>query len=111
LFALSGPLLWAAHFGSMYLVQFLACDSNPGSGLGLKLSLLGITILFLVCLAMLGIRCEQTWLLLRARTEQVFVKQFLTGTMRVLALLSFLAVLWMGLAILVLPVCGSALIV
>jgi hypothetical protein len=103
--AASAPLLlWALHFAFCYVVVAVGCtavgrgaDAAPGD---LRLALVAATVLALA----LGM-----WLLLRAcRASLAGAGDLLPRVRLACAALAFVAMLWTGLPLTLLPVCGTA---
>ena len=107
LFSLSGVLLWALHFGFIYLAQHLLCALQPPGGgpAVLRWLIVIVTLLFIGALTFLGLRPAAAWRLFRANSNNANAKRLLTAIMRLLACLSFFAVLWAGVAMLFVPLC------
>lgn len=111
LFVLYGPLLWALHFLVVYGGHASLCAVGVEAGVvGLPLPLALVWAATLLALA--GIAAGLVW----PRQVQGFLhavslveidNRLLVRIMRLLALLSFLAVVFAGLASLIVPYCAQ----
>jgi hypothetical protein len=108
LLALAGMFIWVLHFAVVYAAQHMLCVTlGERAGFWVETSIIVITATALAVLAVLIFKPD---IALRLDTEQgrpERTRQFISGIIRLLALLSFFAVLWSGIAMFFLPACGS----
>ena len=102
--ALAGPIIWAAHFFLLYLVEAFACTSQGATGV-VRWTGLAATAAALGVLALLYLRSTRV---LYAPGEGVAQNQALTAFARPLILLSMVAILWTSAVLLLLPACAPA---
>lgn len=106
--ALAGPLTWVLHFAVVYGVQHFACVTlKDRADFWVDASIIAITVMALLVLLLLVLRPDVVQRLDRGQTRPANIKAFFSGVMRLLAFLSFFAVLWSGIALFFLPACGS----
>jgi hypothetical protein len=102
--ALVAPsFIWGLHFAAVYAIQPVFCDVIGGvrAGYGSQMAVIAVTIAALLALLLLILKPNVA---LRMNEEDSS-RPFLTGIMRLLALLSFFGVLWAGSAAFFLPAC------
>ena len=109
LLALAGPFIWVVHFAVVYGVQHIACATlGNRAEFWLETSIIVVTIVALLALLALIVKPDDILQYLdRNQLRQETTKIFFSGMMRLLALLSFFGVLWVGLALFFLPICAS----
>lgn len=95
--------IWGLHFAAVYAIQPVFCDVIGGvrAGYGSQMAVIAVTIAALLALLLLIVNPQ---VVLRMDREGSS-RPFLTGVMRLLALLSFFGVLWAGSAAFFLPAC------
>jgi uncharacterized membrane protein len=102
--ALVAPsFIWGLHLAAVYAIQPVFCDVIGGvrAGYGSQMAVITVTIAALLALLLLIVKPQ---VVLRMN-EKDSSRPFLTGVMRLLALLSFFGVLWAGSAAFFLPAC------
>lgn len=107
LLALAGPFVWVLHFAVVYGVQHIACVTQvKHADFWVEISIIVITVAALLALVLLIAKPDML-----ERPDSGRIRQdtsvFLSGIMRLMALLSIFAVLWTGIALFFLPACGS----
>ena len=103
LWVLSGPTIWAVHFFSIYLAEALLCAATMPSGTAMTAATSTLTAAAL--LAMLGIlACRGSLSVVRLKNPYD-EKEFLVLLTLILVVLSALAVIWVAIPGLLLPVC------
>lgn len=108
LLSLAGPFIWVLHFAVVYGVQHIACVTlGNRADFWVGTSIIVITVVALLALVLLIVKPDILQRLDRDQIRQESTKEFFSGTMRLLALLSFFGVLWAGIALFFLPACGS----
>lgn len=108
LITLAGPLIWGVHFGIVYAAHHLTCTLTGNSAaFWAQLAVSVATLAALLALLLAIFKPEIIQHMVRYETAQKISRSFLTGVMRLLALLSFFGVLWAGSAVLFLPACES----
>jgi Na+/proline symporter len=108
LLSLAGPFIWVLHFAVLYGVQHIACATlKNNADFWVETSIIVITAVALLTLLLLIFKPDILQRLDRNQTRQETRKEFFSGIMRLLALLSFFGVLWSGIALFFLPTCGS----
>ncbi len=108
LLSLAGPFIWVVHFAVVYGVQHIACVTLKNrADFWVEISIIVITVVALLALLLLIVKPDVLQRLDRNQTRQETTKEFFSGIMRLLALLSFFGVLWSGIALFFLPACGS----
>lgn len=106
--ALAGPLIWVLHFAVVYGVQHFACVTLKDSADFLvRASVTAATAAALLVLLVVILKADVLQRLDRNSMRPASIKVFFSGIMRLLAFLSFFAVLWSGIALFFLPACGS----
>ncbi|MDQ8732164.1 hypothetical protein [Bradyrhizobium sp. LHD-71] len=109
LFVLGGLLIWAAHFGFVYIFNALACARNFHE---LRLFNLGIVPLAIGLGTALAAAAVLTLLVVAVGAPSRIVgtqepsASFLSQLAAAVALLSLLAIGWSGLPALLVPPCG-----
>lgn len=105
-YALLGPVVWSLHFGAIYGALHVWCEIRVGSDGGVaKFAIAAATLLALALLA-----CGAKFLggrIIDPAAVADETKGFLHGTMKALALLSALAIVWAGAAAFFLPECAA----
>jgi uncharacterized membrane protein len=104
--ALVGPsFIWGLHFGIVYAIQPVFCEVIGGVRAGdrTQMAVIAATVIALLALLLLIAKPNVALRL----DEEDRSRPFLTGVMRLLALLAFFGVLWAGSAALILPACKS----
>jgi hypothetical protein len=102
--ALVAPsFIWGLHFAAVYAVQPVFCEVIGGvrAGDGAQAAVIAVTVVALLALLLLILKPHAA--LRMHETDRS--RPFLTGIMRLLALLSFVGVLWAGSAAFFLPAC------
>lgn len=108
LLALAGPFIWVLHFAVVYGVQHIACVTHvKHADFWVEISIIVITVAALLVLVLLIATPDILERLDSGRIRQETTSVFLSGIMRLMALLSIFAVLWTGIALFFLPTCGS----
>jgi hypothetical protein len=108
MFALAGPFIWVLHFAVVYGVQHIACVTlKDRADFWVAASIVAVTVVALVALLLLILKPDVLQSLDKNQMRPANIKAFFTGMMRLLAFLSFFAVLWSGIALFFLPACGS----
>lgn len=108
LLALAGPFIWVLHFAVVYGVQHIACVTQvKHADFWVEISIIVITVAALLALVLLIAKPDMLERLDSGRIRQETTSVFLSGIMRLMALLSIFAVLWTGIALFFLPTCGS----
>jgi len=106
--ALAGPFIWVLHFAVVYGVQHIVCVTlKDRTDFWVEISIIAITVAALLVLLLLILRPDVLQRLDRHQLRPANIKAFFSGIMRLLAFLSFFAVLWSGIALFFLPPCGS----
>ncbi len=103
--ALAGPIIWAAHFFLLYLVEAFACTGQGASTGVVRWTGLAATAAALGVLALLSLRSTRV---LYAPGEGAAQNQPLSAFARPLILLSMVAILWTSAVLLLLPACAPA---
>ena len=103
--ALAGPIVWAAHFFLLYLVEAFACTGQGASASAVHSIGIAATATALGVLALLSLRTNRA---LHAPGEGAAQNQPLSTFARPLILLSTVAILWTSAALLLLPACAPA---
>lgn len=110
IFALSGMLIWAAHFGIIYGFTSLACARGFAETRLFGIGVVSLSIAVATLIAVLGALAVIWQALRRRRAEQVGGDNSLpefTSVMAVLiAGLSLVAILWEALPVLMMPPCA-----
>lgn len=108
LISLIGPLtIWALHFSAVYGAHHILCAMLTDSRIG-NLMLAAVSVATVAALLALLLLIVKPNVVLRMDEEMAISKNslsFLTGVMRLLALLSLFGVLWAGSAAFFLPAC------
>lgn len=102
--ALVAPsFIWGLHFAAVYAVQPVFCEIIGGvrAGDGAQTAVIAVTAVALLALLLLILKPHAALRMQEADRS----RPFLTGIMRLLALLSFVGVLWAGSAVFFLPAC------
>ncbi|WAK02639.1 hypothetical protein [Methylobacter sp. YRD-M1] len=108
LITLAGPLIWGVHFGIVYAAHHLICLLTGNSAaFWAQLAVIAATIAALLALLLSIFKPEIMQHMVRYESAQNISRSFLTGVMRLMALLSVFGVLWAGSAALFLPACTS----
>jgi len=108
LLTLAGPLIWVLHFAIVYGVQHIACVTlKERADFWVNVSIIAVTVAALLALLFLTLKPDVLQRLDRNQPRPENIKAFFSGMMRLLAFLSFFAVLWSGTALFFLPACGS----
>ncbi|MGZ8188338.1 MAG: hypothetical protein ACXWTN_06190 [Methylosarcina sp.] len=110
LIALTGPLIvWGLHFGVVYSAHHLACTllSGHSAVYWAQWSIIIATVIALLALLLLIVKPYFVLRIDRDGTMTEASRSFLPGVMRMLALLSYLAVLYAGGASFFIPACES----
>lgn len=108
LLSLAGPFIWVVHFAVVYGVQHIACVTlGNRADFWVETSIIVVTVVALLALLVLILKPDILQYLDRDQVRQDITKEFFSGIMRLLALLSFFGVLWSGIALFFLPTCGS----
>ncbi|MDP1663563.1 MAG: hypothetical protein Q8L79_00415 [Methylobacter sp.] len=108
LLSLAGPFIWVLHFAVVYGVQHIACVTlGNRADFWVEISVIVITVVALLALLLLILKPDILQRLDRKQVRQESTKEFFSGIMRLLALLSFFGVLWSGIALFFLPACAS----
>lgn len=109
LLSLAGPLIWVVHFAVVYGVQHIACVTlGKRAEFWVAASIIAITVAALPALLVLIVKPDDVLRRLdKSQTRQETTKEFFSGIIRLLALLSVFAVLWSGIALFFLPACAS----
>ncbi|MGZ5576130.1 MAG: hypothetical protein ACXWEV_04560 [Methylobacter sp.] len=106
--ALAGPFIWVLHFAVVYGDQHLVCVTlKDRADFWVDASIITITVGALLVLLLLILKPDVVQRLDRNQLRPANIKAFFTGITRLLAFLSFFAVLWSGIALFFLPACGS----
>jgi hypothetical protein len=106
--ALAGPFIWVLHFAVVYGVQHIVCVTlKDRADFWVDVSIIAITVMALLALLLLILKPDVLKSLDRNQMRPANIKDFVTGIMRLMAFLSFFAVLWSGIALFFLPACGS----
>lgn len=101
-----GPMfVWAAHFGLVYLVDHMACTAFAASASAWARSAIVILTLAVLILLLVWLWRAPPALARIVPHEETGI--FLAATVRLLAMLAILAVIWTGAASLLFPVCGG----
>lgn len=104
-YGLLGPLVWALHFGAIYLGHHLACETALRGGRAIDLFVLAVTGVAALVLGF-GVAAPRiTRRLMRLSDTSHSIDTFMTAAMRVLSLLSLFGVLWAGAAALFVAAC------
>jgi hypothetical protein len=100
---LSGPLVWAAHFFSMYGAEAVICTGPDAASRGEQLLPVATALTAAAMAGLIGILGRRFAVSRRARraTKSLFWRDAPTA----LAALAMLGVLWVALPALLLPVC------
>jgi hypothetical protein len=109
--AIAGLIIWAVHFGVVYVANAIACERGlvGQSLLGLPLVpvlVLGATVLALAAVALVGLRAWRRLESGLAGQEGEDEPRFLVWLTAAIALLSALAILWEGLPVFFVRPCG-----
>lgn len=105
-FLITGPILWATALAAIYGPQSALCAAGAAEALVSGWVLVALVLLVVVDgLAMLW--PQRLLRLLTGATPPEEQWPFLCATMRILAALSGLAMLYFGLAAVLLPACGG----
>ena len=107
-FALTGPVLWAAHFFAVYMTEALLCNGGTSSPAVGVVRPIGVT-LTVIAITALGVLV--TWQALPLRRPQRGDSRnahFLREISIALAAIALLAVIWGGLPAMLLPACMAA---
>ncbi len=109
LLSLAGPFIWVVHFAVVYGVQHIVCVTlKNNAGFWVAVSIIAITVLALLALLVLIVKSDDILQRLdKSQARQETTKEFFSGIIRLLALLSVFAVLWSGSALFFLPACAS----
>ncbi|MEF3077040.1 hypothetical protein V2P20_18590 [Methylobacter sp. Wu1] len=108
LITLAGPLIWGVHFGMVYaLHHFICLLTGNSAAFWAQSAIIAATLAALLALLLAVFKPEIIQRLVRYETAQKISQSFLTGVMRLMALLSVFGVLWAGSAALLLPACES----
>jgi hypothetical protein len=108
LLSLAGPFIWVLHFAVVYVVQHAACVTlGNRADFWVSASIIAITVVALSVLLVLIVKPDVLQRLDRDQIRQETTKTFFSGMMRLMALLSFFGVLWVGITLFFLPACGS----
>jgi len=108
LLTLAGPFIWVLHFAVVYGVQHFACVTLKDSAdFWVDVSIIAVTVAALLALLFLTLKPDVLQRLDRNQPRPEKIKVFFSVMMRLLAFLSFFAVLWSGIALFFLPACGS----
>jgi hypothetical protein len=106
--ALAGPFIWVLHFAVVYGVQHIVCVTlKDRADFWVDVSIIAITVMALLALLLIILKPDVLKSLDRNQMRPANIKDFITGIMRLMAFLSFFAVLWSGIALFFLPACGS----
>jgi hypothetical protein len=106
--ALAGPFIWVLHFAVVYGVQHIVCVTlKDRADFWVDVSIIAITVMALLALLLLILKPDVLKSLDRNQMRPANIKDFVTGIMRLMAFLSFFAVLWSGIVLFFLPACGS----
>jgi len=110
LIALIGPLMiWALHFSVVYGAHHIFCATLAGNCVVflMQTAVSVVTVAALLALLLLIVKPD---VVLRIKRDEAMPKNswsFLTGVMRLLAMLSLFGVLWAGSAAFFFPACKS----
>jgi hypothetical protein len=100
---LSGPIVWALHFFSLYLIEALACTvAGTSAGTQVRTSGAVITALALAVLLGLAVRHRRGF---RRSHGTANAADALERYAALLAVLSLVAVLWASIPLFVFPAC------
>lgn len=104
--ALAAPLLWTLHFALLYLLEGFLCEPPVPAAAMIPAAIIVATLIGggLCAWLLFG---GDAWLR-RANVAQVESHAFLRAAQRLLAGLSFVAILWGGAGALMLAPCASA---
>lgn len=111
LFMIGGLLVWAAHFGVVYVFNALACargfvgTSVLGFGL-VPFVVVATTILALAAAGAILLLAYRHTFATSASPDEKPVSDFLRYTTMAVAALSLVAIAWNGLPALIVPPCG-----
>lgn len=107
LFLLAGPILWALHFLAIYGAQSTLCAlGEPGLGIlnSVNVAIIGATVVGVTVLGWLVIAPNA---LQRMMSDAQSSDTFIISVMRLLTLLSIVAIIWEGAAFSLLPACDQ----
>jgi len=108
LLTLAGPFIWVLHFAVVYGVQHIVCVTlKDRADFWVDVSIIAVTVAALLALLFLTLKPDVLQRLDRNQPRPEKIKVFFSVMMRLLAFLSFFAVLWSGIALFFLPACGS----
>lgn len=105
-----GPIIWAAHFLFVYIFQAVGCSlalhqRTWGGVNAIDAVLLLGTLLLLGAVLWGGVRALRAWRRYRGVGDDDFARRaaFMNGVALALYALSFLAIVWVTLPVLILP--------
>ena len=110
LIALIGPLMiWALHFSVVYGAHHIVCATLAGNHVGFWMQTVVsvATVVALLALLLLIVKPDVVLRMKRDGAMPENPRSFLTGVMRLLALMSLFGVLWAGSAAFFFPACKS----
>ena len=105
LYFLTGPLVWALHFGVLYAGQSMLCALGAASPVSAF-----VTIVTLFALAFIAFALVVPDILRDGQGAQHWAEEvqiFLDSAMRILAFLSGMGVIWGGITAFLLPACAA----
>ncbi len=103
--ALTGPIVWAAHFFFLYLAEAFLCSGQiPATGMAVRATGAAATVVALTALVLFALRSRTAG---RSGSGSAQTGTAL-GFAVPLALLSMVAVLWSSVPLLLLPACAPA---
>jgi len=106
IWAVAGPMIWAAHFFLMYAAQTALCTAMPGRAAG-HVTSAGIALTAVAGLALLVLIGHRFATTHRDQGPDIAPSRPFLGHVQVaLAALSLLAVIWAAVAAAALPVCA-----
>lgn len=107
LLALAGPLIWVVHFAAVYIAQHAICVIfEDRAEFWVQLAIILVTAAALLALAVFALKPELLRHLDNEQDRPENTWLFFVNIMRLLALMSFFAVLWSGIALFFLPACS-----
>jgi hypothetical protein len=99
--ALFGPIVWSLHFFGLYLIQALLCTGAGAATAPVRAAGAGLTIAALLALSAFAVRHRQVSQAIASENSRALA---FAGP---LTALSFLAILWTSVPLVLLPACGT----
>jgi hypothetical protein len=104
-FAMTGPIVWAAHFFTLYLAEAFACSAqSPGTSGTVRWIGGAATLVAIVAVALFALRIPAPARATDGPSHTVSAFAFAVP----LTLLSILAILWSSMPLFLLPACRPA---